>query len=252
MKFNSREKRILSITLACWGLFFVTSGLIMNANVKTIVDTKYTLGIESKKIAEAQAKSNEIKLKDFEIEINTPLSVNIKDYLENVDKISASTIKELKLDTSLVTVNQAGSYQYNVIYKKKIYVGKIVVKEKELPTIKVKEEIEIPKGGTLNGYDKSYYLIEKPTQEVLDNIIIDVSSVDLGNVGTYQFYVKYLDTKYTGNIKVVEPISSPATEKTEAPKETTIVIPTTPEQQVTPDQTNAGTSNGTGLDQPAN
>ena len=246
MKFNSREKRIISITLACWGLFFVISGLIMNANVKTIVDTKYTLSIESKKIAEAQAKSNEIKLKDFEIEINTPLSVNVKDYLENVDKISASTIKELKLDTSLVTVNQAGSYQYNVIYKKKIYVGKIVVKEKELPTIKVKEEIEIPKGGTLDVSNKSYYLQEKLPDEIMNNIIIDVSNVDLGNIGTYQFYVKYLDTKYTGNIKVVEPISSPATEKTEAPKETTIVIPTTPEQQpTTTDQTNTNTGNET-------
>lgn len=246
MKFNSREKRIISITLACWGLFFVISGLIMNANVKTIVDTKYTLSIESKKIAEAQAKSNEIKLKDFEIEINTPLSVNVKDYLENVDKISASTIKELKLDTSLVTVNQAGSYQYNVIYKKKIYVGKIVVKEKELPTIKVKEEIEIPKGGTLDVSNKSYYLQEKLPDEIMNNIIIDVSNVDLGNIGTYQFYVKYLDTKYTGNIKVVEPISSPATEKTEPPKETTIVIPTTPEQQpTTTDQTNTNTGNET-------
>jgi len=230
MKFNSREKRILSITLACWGLFFIISGLIMSGNVKTIVDTKYTLSIQSKKIAEAQAKSNEIKLKDLEIEINTPLSVNVKDYLENVDKISNTTLKELKLDTSLVQVNQAGSYQYNIIYKKKIYVGKITVKEKELPTIKVKEEIEIPKYGTLDISNKLYYLEEAPIKEVLDNIIIDVSSVDLGNVGTYQFYVKYLDIKYTGKIKVVEPITPPAEKQPEPQKETTITIPTTQEE----------------------
>lgn len=219
MKFNSREKRIISITLAAWGIFFIGSGLIMNANIKTVVNTKYTLSIQAKKIAEAQAKSNEIKLKDFEIEINTPLSVSVKDYLDEIEKVSNSTLKELKLDTSLVNINQAGTYEYNVIYKKKIYVGKITVKAKELPKIKVKEEIEIPKGGTLNGFDKSYYLQETPAPEILNNLIIDLSLVDLGNVGTYQFYVQYLDTKYTGNIKVVEPITSPTQETKEEKKE---------------------------------
>ena len=243
MKFNSREKRILSITLACWGLFFVISGLIMSGNVKTIVDTKYTLNIESKKIAEAQAKSNEIKLKDIEIEINTPLSVNVKDYLENVDKISSNTLKELKLDTSIVKINQAGSYQYNIIYKKKIYVGKIMVKEKELPTIKVKEEIEIPKGGTLDVSNKAYYLKETLPEDVMSNIIIDVSSVDLGNIGTYQFYVKYLDVKYTGKIKVVEPITGPADKQQEAPKETTITIPTTQQDTTQNTQTDTQDTN---------
>ena len=132
MKFNSREKRIISITLAGWGIFFIGSGLIMNANINTVINTKYTLSVQAKKIAEAQAKSNEIKLKDFEIEINNPLSVDVKDYLNDVEKLNASTLKELKLDTSRVNINEAGKYEYNIIYKKKIYVGKIVVKAKEL------------------------------------------------------------------------------------------------------------------------
>jgi len=205
MKFNSREKRIISITLAGWGIFFIGSGLIMNANINTVINTKYTLSVQAKKIAEAQAKSNEIKLKDFEIEINNPLSVDVKDYLNDVEKLNASTLKELKLDTSRVNINEAGKYEYNIIYKKKIYVGKIVVKAKELPKIIVKEEIEIPKDGTLDVSNKAYYLQESLPAEVTNNLIIDLTSVDLGNVGTYQFYVKYQDTKYTGNIKVVEP-----------------------------------------------
>ena len=233
MKFNSREKRIISITLAGWGIFFIGSGLIMNANINTVINTKYTLSVQAKKIAEAQAKSNEIKLKDFEIEINNPLSVDVKDYLNDVEKLNASTLKELKLDTSRVNINEAGKYEYNIIYKKKIYVGKIVVKAKELPKIIVKEEIEIPKGGTLDVSNKAYYLQESLPAEVMNNLIIDLTSVDLGNVGTYQFYVKYQDTKYTGNIKVVEPISSPTTEKEKTDQKTTeqtVESPTTPEQ----------------------
>lgn len=237
MKFNSREKRILSITLAGWGIFFIGAGIVMNANIKTVVNTKYTLGIQAKKIAEAQAKSNEIKLKDFEIEINNPLSVDVKDYLNEVEKISTNTIKELKLDTSRVNINEAGTYEYNIIYKKKIYVGKIVVKAKELPKIKVKEEIEIPKGGTLDVSNKAYYLQESLPAEVMNNIIIDLSSVDLGNVGTYQFFVKYQDTKYTGNIKVVEPITSPTQEKIEEKKEQTTNTNTTQNNTTPAEQT---------------
>ena len=235
MKFNSRENRILSITLAGWGIFFIGSGLVMNANINTVVNTKYSLGIQAQKIAEAQAKSNEIKLKDFEIEINNPLSVDVKDYLNDIEKISNNTIKELKLDTSRVNINEAGTYEYNIIYKKKIYVGKIVVKAKALPKIKVKEEIEIPKGGTLDVSNKAYYLQESLPTEVMNNIIIDLSSVDLENVGTYQFFIKYQDTKYSGNIKVVEPITSPSTEKdkNEEKKEQTTTTTTTPTEQTT-------------------
>ena len=83
----------------------------MNANINTVINTKYTLSVQAKKIAEAQAKSNEIKLKDFEIEINNPLSVDVKDYLNDVEKLNASTLKELKLDTSRVNINEAGKYR---------------------------------------------------------------------------------------------------------------------------------------------
>ena len=52
-KFNEREIRIISITLAAWGIFFVSSGLVMNTKMKPVIQTKYTLSVEKRKIAEA-------------------------------------------------------------------------------------------------------------------------------------------------------------------------------------------------------
>ena len=68
-----------------------------------------------------QAKKNEIKLKDIVLEINNPISVNVVDYLENADQISQNVLSQLVLDTSLVNINQAGSYQYSIKYNKKRY-----------------------------------------------------------------------------------------------------------------------------------
>ena len=119
MKLNKKQIRTLSITLAIFGITLIGSSLIMNAQVKPIIETKYSVNVKTKHIEQAQAKTNEIKLKNLEIEINNPISVDIKDYLEDVDKISDDVLKSLKLDTSLVNINQSGSYQYTIKYKKK-------------------------------------------------------------------------------------------------------------------------------------
>ncbi len=228
IQISDKEKRIISITLASFGVFMIGSGLIMNAQVKPIINTKYTLSLNTKRISEAQAKKKEIKVKNFEIELNTPISVDIKDYLEEVDKIDDELIKKLKLDTSLVNINQVGTYQYTITCGKKKYLGNITVKEKEVkpPPFTVKERITIPKGGTLDVNNKALYLNNTPPEDVLANIIIDISAVDLGKVGAYQFSVTYLDTKYTGIIDVVEPVvtqnqqpQNQAQTQTEQPKE---------------------------------
>ena len=65
-KFNNREVKIMSITLAVWGLFLFISGVVMKTTTKPIIETKYSLNIEKRKIAETQAKTNEIKIKDIE------------------------------------------------------------------------------------------------------------------------------------------------------------------------------------------
>ena len=205
MKLNTKEMRVLSIIIAGWGIVFATSGFIMQSHDKPIVKTKYKLNIETKKIAETQAKTNEIKLKDIEIEINTPLSVDIKDYLENIENISEETLSILKLDTSLVNINEAGTYQYSIAYKKKKYIGNIKVKAKELPNVTFTlKNLTLTIGDSLSTNPKSY-INEDISDEVLNNLILDLSQVNNQIQGNYKYYITYKITKYEGDIYIRDP-----------------------------------------------
>ena len=205
IQLNKREKRILSITIASWGIFCVGSGLIMNAQVKPVIHTNYSVSVESRKIAQAQAKTNEIKLKEITIEINNPISVDIKDYLEEVDKISNSTLKSLKLDTSLVNINQAGTYQYTITYKKKKYVGNVIVKEKELPNITINlKTIKLKTGESLSSNPRTFIEGEIP-DEVYNNLILDISKVDVTTQGDYVYLITYKGVTYQGKVEVRDP-----------------------------------------------
>ena len=166
MKLSSKENRTLAITITIWGIFLITCGLVMNNTSKPIILTKYDVKIEEKQLAKQQAKIIEIKVKDFEIEINKPISVDIKDYLENPEEIKDEVLKNLKLDTALVNINEAGKYQYTITYDKKKYVGNITVKEKELPNVQFTlKEIKIKKGEVLSG-NKKDFINEEVSDEV--------------------------------------------------------------------------------------
>jgi len=201
MRLNDKEKRILAIVIAVWGIFFIGSGLVMNSSDKPIIDTKYSLSINQKKISQTQAKSNEIKLKDITIEINSPISVDVKDYLEGIENLNTETLKKLKLDTSLVNINQAGTYQYTISYKKKKYIANIIVKEKELPNVTFTlKSLTLATGDALSTNPRTY-INENISDEVLnkynfnfekvyDKVKKDggswanVSSKDCGNIVT--------------------------------------------------------------------
>ena len=224
MKFNSREKRILSVVVAGWGIVFIGSGFYMANNEQVNINTRYTLKVSEKRVSQAQAKKNEIRLKDIEIEINTPLSVDVKDYLEDVDTLTEETIKSLKLDTSLVNINEAGSYQYTVTLKKKKYQGTIKVKEKELPNVTLKlKSITLNKGDALSTNPRSYIEGEVP-EEVYNNLTLDLSGVQDQAPGVYKYYISYKNEKYEGELTIKDPgpiIITPNTkEKEEIEKET--------------------------------
>ena len=240
VNFNNKQKRIISIILASWSIFLIISGIIMNHQVKPIINTTYTLKIETKKIAEQQAKTNEIKLKDIEIEINNPISVDIRDYLENSDKISDTALKALKLDTSLVNINQAGTYQYKISYKKKTYVGSIKVKEKELPnvsfTLKRIEITTFKEGESLSANPRSY-IEEYITDEVYNNITLDISQVKPTIQGDYPYYIIYKGVTYQGKVIVRNPGPTVYTPNNNNPEEETpdnssLETPQTPEENI--------------------
>lgn len=221
MKLEKKQIRTLSITLATFGVLLIISSLIMNAQVKPIIETKYTVNVSSKRIEQAQAKTNEIKLKKIEVEINNPISVDIKDYLEDVDKISDETLKALKLDTSLVNINEAGNYQYTIKYKKKKYLGTIIVKEKELPNVTITlKTIKLKTKEALSSNPRTFIEGDIP-DEVYNNLTLDISKVDTQNQGDYTYLITYKGVTYQGKVEVRDPgptIITPST-TTECPKD---------------------------------
>lgn len=216
---TKKDSRFLSITLACCGLLMIGSGLTMEKATKQSITKKvYTIDITEQKIA--SAITNELKLKDIELEINTPMSLTTKDYVENVEEIEPSIIKALKLDTSMVNINQAGSYTYTISYKKKKYNGTITIKEKELPKVEITlKNLSLEKGAALST-NVSTYITEELTDEVKNSIIINLKDVNTTQPGEYQYTVTYDNKLYTGKIWIYE-------------KQTTIITPNTPEETTT-------------------
>lgn len=205
MKLNSKQSRILSSTLTVFSIFMIGSGLVLNSQNQPIVKTKYIVSVEKKKIAETQAKTDEIKVKDLEIEINNPISVNIKDYLEDVDKLKESTIKALKLDTSLVNINEAGTYKYTITYGKKKYLGSIKVKEKELPNVTLTlKSIKLKTKEALSSNPRTF-IEGEISDEVYNNLTLDISKVDTQNQGDYTYYIIYKGVTYQGKVEVRDP-----------------------------------------------
>lgn len=210
MKLSIKEKQILSITIACFGLFMTTSGLIMNKNDNPIIKTNYKLDVAIEK-STAQAKKVEIKLKDLEIDINTPLSVDVKDYIENVDQISEEVLNKLQLDTSLVKVTEAGNYKYSITYGKKKYLGNIKIKEKEVITTITAKTITIKAGNSLPG-DIKEYIEEKLKDEDYKEIYLnlDEAKSKINVPGEYTYYMIYKGSRYDGKIIIENPEPSGA------------------------------------------
>ena len=81
MKDTTKFLRTLSITLSAWAIILIGTGIFLNAQDRTIRKKVFILDTSIKKVA--NLKENDIKLKDMSMEINNPLSVDVKDYIEN-------------------------------------------------------------------------------------------------------------------------------------------------------------------------
>lgn len=217
-----KQRNIIVATVSIWGFVLIGSGITMNLMSKPATAvTKQEIKITQKRVA--NMKSNEIRLKEMEQEINQPLSMNIRDYLENANDIEDSILQELKLDTSMVNVNQAGNYTYTITYKKKTFNGAFKIKEKPLPDmILTLKNLNLELGSALST-DLATYINETLTDEVKANVKLNLTNVNTAQAGSYQYTVTYNGRLYTGTITIFEP------QKTEEP-------PKTPEK--TPDDKN--------------
>lgn len=219
---NTKNLRVIGLTLGCWGLILLSSGIAMTSKETTTIQHTYSLTVSQIKVSES--KTNEIKLKDMTLEINNPLSVDVKDYLENVENIDESVLKSLKLDTSEVNVQEAGKYTYTISYKKKKYNGIFTITEKELPKVNLTlRNLTLKKDSVLDT-NLSTYIVEKIDEEVQKNIVLDLSQVKTNIEGTYQYTITYNNKLYTANIEIYTP---------QAP---TVITPNTQTQEETKDK----------------
>ena len=170
---------------------------------------------KAKGVIKNEAANNEV----VKIEINNPISMNIEDYLENISNIEMSVLKVLKLDTSLVNITQAGTYQYTITYNKKKYIGTVKIKEKELPNVTFTLiNLTLTTGDAIPTNPRNY-IKEEIEEEVYNNITLDISKVNNQVQGNYEYFIKYNGTIYKGEIAyrnpgptIITPSTSPSPE----------------------------------------
>ena len=197
--------RIITISaLSLLGVLSIASGVMYNSLQANNVEEKILVVVEQKQVS--TEKDIDIKLKNLTIEVNTPLSVKIIDYLDSA--VSDEVLANLKLDTSNVNVTKPGTYNYTITYKKKIYNGIITVKEKELTNNNTLQSITLKTVnvniGTALSTDISNYVIEPLTDEIKSKMLIDLSNVNVNKAGSYQYTIKYNNSIYTGTITITE------------------------------------------------
>ena len=216
---SKKEKTILSISIAVWGVILLGSGLVLNAQDRTITKTVYSLNVSQKRVA--QQRTNEIKLKEIEIEVNTPLSTDVKDYLEDIENLDESIFDYLRLDTSTVKISEPGEYTYTITYRKKKYNGTIKVKEKELPNVVLQlKEVHLSVGDPIPT-DLTAYISTPLTDEMKAHITLDISQVKNSEQCECTYTVIYNKATYIGKVKVEnpKPVITPGGNEPKEPKE---------------------------------
>ena len=196
--------KLISGTLASLGILCIVSGMTMPNLVKFENNNVGKLEVNQKQVT--NAKTNEIKLKDINIEVGSTLSTNTADYLLNPEDIDESIINRLNLDISNVNNNSVGSYTYTITYNKKIYNGLVIVNEKPLPNVdsitlnslSVEVNKELPK-------DINVYIKENLPVEVTSAIRLDISNVKTDIPGNYLYSISYNGKLYTNTITIYEP-----------------------------------------------
>lgn len=194
---------VLILSLAFSGLLSTTSGIILNNIELKPMSSKVNVEVVERRVA--KIKSNVPILKDITVEVGQPISVDVKEYISNLDNISMSALREFKLDTSLVNLNQAGKYNYIIEYRGKKYNGNVIVNGKDVQnviTLQIKN-LSVKRNSSLPT-TVSDYLETTLTEEELQNVKLDISKVNTKIAADYQYTITYNNMLYTGTITVYE------------------------------------------------
>ena len=206
----SRDLKYISLVLAIWAIALICVGKSMDNDDNVVVNKTYSINISKKQEAVVQQKTIDVILKTFELEVNTPLSTNAKDYIENINDFSELQLRQLSdtLDTSEVNTAQPGTYKYSIIYKKKKKTSTIVIKEKEIPNVTFTLKAKVmPISGSISR-EKRDYIYETLDEEVYQNMILDLREVEEHESipGKYKYSITYKDTVYYGDYEIVEDV----------------------------------------------
>ena len=200
---NKSVRIIVVVSFTLLGILCIASGIMYSSLQSNNIDQKILVVVEQKQVSTVD--EIELKLKNITIEVNTPLSVKIVDYLDVA--VSNEVLANLKLDTSSVNVTEIGTYNYTISYNDKTYQGLVIVKAKEEPATPVQsitlKTLNI-KLGTALTTDLTNYVIEPLTDEVKAAMALDLSDVNVNMPGTYQYTITYNNSIYTGNIIITE------------------------------------------------
>lgn len=201
---SNKLNNLIVTTFSILGILCVFSGTIMPTLVKTEHAKVGKIEVTQQKVT--NCKSNEIKLKDLNIEINSTLDTNVKNYLTNPEDIDDSILSKLKLDTSNINVNNIGSYYYTITYNKKIYNATVNVNAKALPIV---DDITLNQlafeTNTDLPSDVSFYVKENLSEEVKNATKIDLTGVNINKAGKYLYSISYNGKFYTNTITIYEP-----------------------------------------------
>ena len=211
---KTKNRIILTSTLAILGLGMSGTGIYLELNQNPIykvnVQKKYDVPIE---------QEFKITLKEIKLPINASLSMDIQSYIE--EPVETNILKVLILDTTKVDTSKPGEYIYTITYQKQSFEGKILVEENitnentEVVTTITKlttKDISIKLGENIP-QDVSVYIQEQITDEIKQQIKLDIKGVIINKPGLYQYTITYDGTIYKGNIKIEED------QKIETPKQ---------------------------------
>lgn len=194
------KSKSLGIILLIWSIIFIGTGIYLNKDNKPIVKNKYSVTVYNKK--EVVFRTTELKLKDIETELNTPISLNISDYISNYNELDKTILDKLKLDTSEIKVNEAGTYRFTISWSKKRYSGIYKVNNLRTPELTLKNLKYSTK--TILSTTAKDYINEKIADEIAAELKLDLTKVDTNQTGSYQYTITYHDKMYTGNIEIFD------------------------------------------------
>ncbi len=204
IEMDNKTRMITVATFAFLGVYCITCGALYPQYQQARTPKTAFLLVEQKQIG--IKKEVNLKLKEMTTEVNVPLSVKIVDYLE--EPVSNEVLAALKLDTSSVNVQQPGEYKYHIYYKKKVFEGKVIVKEKAVTQPIVQQTITLKsvtiKLGELLSTDLSTYIIEPLTEEQKQKMILDLTRVNPNKAGKYTYTISYDGAYYQGELIIIE------------------------------------------------